>query len=153
MVSTTTVNNILAAWPVGVLSTYGKGSIHSVPIVFVVVGNEIFSPVDGKPKSGKTLQRVMDLKRDPRFTLLVQHYEDDWRNLWWLRCTGEASVISTEELDDSRLGRIVAALREKYVQYDETAVLDDSRQMLRLAVRDTRAWAFEGLDWLEREFS
>jgi len=153
MIPTRVAYRILASWPVGVLSTYGKQAIHSVPIVFVVVDNELFSPIDGKPKSGKTLQRVRDIRRDPRFTLLLQHYDEDWRKLWWLRCTGEASVIATDELDDAALGNVVAALHDKYEQYKETAILHDAGQLLRLSVNETKAWAFAGLDRLEREFS
>ena len=32
------------------------GSAHSVPVVFAVVGDELFSPIDHKPKSGVVLQ-------------------------------------------------------------------------------------------------
>lgn len=143
--------NILSTRPVGVLSTYGQRTIHSVPIVFAVVGDEIFSPIDGKPKAGKPLQRVRDIERDPRYTLLLQHYDDDWRQLWWLRITGEARVVSGAELDDGIYRDVVGALRNKYVQYQETAVLDESRQLLHLSVNDRTAWAFAGLEWLEQQ--
>lgn len=157
MLSRTTTSKILATWPVGVLSTYGRHIIHSVPIVFAVAGDEVFSPIDGKPKSGKVLQRVRDIRRDPRYTLLLQHYDDDWRQLWWLRVTGEARVVTADELDkgldnDASSGA-VAALRDKYVQYEETPVLDDSRQLLQLSVDGTTAWAFAGLEWLGKQFS
>lgn len=72
--------------------------------------------------------------------------------MWWLRCTGEARVMSAGELDDAMLGDIVVALRQKYVQYAETPVLNESRQLLHLIVNDTRAWAFGGDDWLEQQF-
>lgn len=151
MISTATTNRILASWPVGVLSTYGKHAIHSVPIVFAVVGDGVFSPIDGKPKSGRRLQRVRDIERDPRYTLLLQHYDDDWRQLWWLRITGEARVVTGAELDDGVYRDVIAALRNKYVQYQETAVLDESGQLLHLSANDRTAWAFAGLEWLEQQ--
>jgi len=54
-----------------VMSTAGEDSIHSVPVVFAVVGNEIVSPIDHKPKSFKTLDRVRNLVRDDRVFLFV----------------------------------------------------------------------------------
>lgn len=150
MIARNTVRRIVASWPVGVLSTWGKDSIHSVPVVFVAVDDEIYSPIDGKPKSGTRLQRIVDLERDARFTLLLQHYADDWNELWWLRLTGVGTV---DTLRGSPLReRVLEGLHEKYSQYASTGVLTDSEQVLRLKVEKTAAWAYQGLDWLEAEF-
>jgi len=65
-----------------------------VPIVYVVLGDELWSPIDGKPKSGRELARVGNLRRDPRATLLLQHYDADWQRLWWLRLECEAEVVT-----------------------------------------------------------
>jgi hypothetical protein len=44
---------------------------------------------------------------------LVDHYEDDWRALWWVRADGVAAVV--DEPGDGHPG--VAALVERHVQY------------------------------------
>lgn len=152
-ISEETINNILRSWPVGVLSTYGREKIHSVPITFVVYQTLIYSPIDGKPKSGRTLQRVVDLGCDDRFTLLLQHYDTDWRALWWLRVSGHAEVITADDLPVPLLDAIVASLRAKYVQYENTVVLDDPGQLLRLRAFDATAWAFSGPEWLAQRFA
>ena len=148
-----TVRRILRSWPVGVLSTYGAGCIHSVPVVFVTVGADIYSPIDGKPKSGRVLQRITDLSRDDRFTLLLQHYEADWRALWWLRLRGRGHVTGVPELDGSLLDKIVTGLRVKYPQYEQTEVLRPPGQVLHLRMTEATAWAAAGDDWLERTFA
>ena len=38
-----------------------------------------------KAKSGGRLQRLVNLEADARCVLLVDHYDDDWSQLWWVR--------------------------------------------------------------------
>jgi PPOX class probable F420-dependent enzyme len=49
----------------------------------------------------------------PGVTILVDHYEDDWSRLWWIRLRGRARVLDEEEERD----RALALLRRKYPQY------------------------------------
>jgi hypothetical protein len=51
-----------------------------------------------------------------RAVLLVDHYEDDWTQLWWIRVTGAATV---HDHDDSLDEVARAALAAKYHQYRE----------------------------------
>jgi len=151
-ISDRAVENILGTWPVGVLSTYGRESIHSVPIVFVPVDGDVYTPVDGKPKSGRRLQRIVDIERDPRFTLLLQNYSEDWTELWWLRLSGRAGIVADDEADGST-ERVVACLRAKYVPYEQTTVLAGAGELIRLTLSAQTAWAWQGVDWLERRFT
>src|SRR5437588_1726051 len=89
------------------------GSAALVPIVFEVIGNRVVSAVDPKPKRTSHLARLRHIAQDPRVTLLVDHYEDDWQLLWWARAQGEARPVSAgPERDDA-----LAHLRAKYPQY------------------------------------
>ncbi|MEX0942628.1 MAG: hypothetical protein WD002_08795 [Pseudomonadales bacterium] len=144
--------NILDTWPVAVLSTYGTRFIDSVPVVFVRAGSLLYSPVDGKPKSGRALSRVSNLKRDDRYTLLLQDYQNDWQALWWVKLSGRARVL--EDIDEStgQLPDIVAALSDKYPQYQATPVLGARRQLLELEIDSLNAWAYRGIDWLAGRF-
>ena len=45
--------------------------------------------------------------------ILVDHYEDDWSSLWWVRLRGRAFVVD----DGEELGRALEALAAKYPQY------------------------------------
>ncbi len=69
------------------------GAPHVVPVVFALVGDAVYSAVDGKPKRSRRLQRLANVRADPRCALLVDHYEDDWSRLWWVRADGTAAVV------------------------------------------------------------
>jgi len=94
------------------------GTAAQVPVVFEVVGDRVVSIVDPKPKRTHELARLRHIARDPRVTLLVDRYEDDWRLLWWARAEGEARVVAAGPERDEAL----ANLRAKYPQYE---ALDD----------------------------
>jgi PPOX class probable F420-dependent enzyme len=94
------------------------GTAALVPIVFEVVGNRVVSAVDPKPKRTPELARLRHIARDPRATLLVDHYEDDWQLLWWARAEGLARVVGGGPERDEALARLLA----KYPQYE---TLDD----------------------------
>lgn len=90
------------------------GDPHLVPVVFAVVDDTIYTAVDDKPKTTRRLRRLANIAATGRVSLLVDHYDDDWANLWWVRVDGSAQVISPED-DEGRLA--VDALVAKYPQY------------------------------------
>ncbi|MDH6677351.1 PPOX class probable F420-dependent enzyme [Rhodococcus sp. LBL1] len=101
--------------PVARMATVSAdGDPHLVPVVFVVVADTIYTAVDDKPKTTRRLKRLANIAATGRVSLLVDHYDDDWTRLWWVRVDGAAQVISTED-DEGR--RAVDALVAKYPQY------------------------------------
>jgi PPOX class probable F420-dependent enzyme len=76
----------------GVLSTvHPARGVDAVPVVFVAEGRQLLLPIDTvKAKSGARLQRLRNIDADARATLLVDHYDDDWAQLWWVRAQGLA---------------------------------------------------------------
>ncbi len=106
-----------AARPVARLATVGAdGSPHLVPVVFALVGDVVYTAVDGKPKRTRRLQRLANLRRDPRCALLVDHYAADWSTLWWVRADGVATIDEAPTAPDA-----LAALTGRYPQYAELA--------------------------------
>ncbi|SDW68535.1 PPOX class probable F420-dependent enzyme, Rv0121 family [Amycolatopsis xylanica] len=87
------------------------GVPHLVPVTFAVAGDEIVFAVDHKPKSTLALKRLANIKANPAVSFLVDHYDDDWDRLWWVRADGEAAVTDRPEP--------VSWLRAKYPQYEE----------------------------------
>jgi PPOX class probable F420-dependent enzyme len=69
------------------------GAPHVVPVVFALDGDTIWLMVDEKPKRHRRLQRLIDIERDPRASLLVDAYEEDWNRLWWVRADGRARLV------------------------------------------------------------
>lgn len=78
----------------GVLGTVDPDrGVHLVPVVYTRISpSKIVIAVDAKPKLTRRLRRLTNLRRDPRVTLLVDHYESDWSMLWWVRVDGRAAV-------------------------------------------------------------
>ncbi|RCW46810.1 PPOX class probable F420-dependent enzyme [Halopolyspora algeriensis] len=87
---------------------------HLVPVTFVVTGDLITTAVDHKPKHTTALKRLRNITENPEVTLLVDHYEDDWSRLWWVRADGTASLTGATERPE-----LVAALATKYGQYQQ----------------------------------
>jgi len=79
----------------GVLATvHAERGVDAVPVVFAVDGERILLPVDTvKPKATTRLQRLENLAHDPRCVLVVDHYDEDWSQLWWVRVHGTATVV------------------------------------------------------------
>jgi PPOX class probable F420-dependent enzyme len=108
---------LIASVFVATLSTIRPdGSPHVVPIVFAVSGARIITAIDGKPKQQVTPGRLLNIGADPRVSVLVHHYDDDWSRLWWVRIDGTARVLS--EGDEYSQG--LTALLERYQQYQTT---------------------------------
>lgn len=122
------------------------GRPRLVPVCFVLVDGDppqVWIPLDEKPKSvadPHELARVRDIERDPRVTLLVDRWSEDWRRLAWLRCDGRAAIVeataNASDADDRRT--VVAALRAKYPQYASHAL--EQRPLVRVAVERARGW-------------
>lgn len=89
-----------------------------VPVTFAVLGDQVFFAVDHKPKTTTALRRLRNISSEDRVSVLVDHYTDDWRELWWARADGRASILRAAEGGVER-ERGVAALCEKYAQYRE----------------------------------
>lgn len=90
------------------------GPPHVVPIVFAVAENTVYTAVDGKPKTSRRLRRLANIEANPRVSILVDHYEDDWSRLWWVRADGIAAIHH----EDSVCDRGYELLRAKYPQYE-----------------------------------
>ena len=86
-----------------------EGRPHVVPICFVIDGGTLYTAVDEKPKRTRRLKRLENIEANPQVEVLIDHYEDDWTQLWWVRLRGAARVV-----DDPRALELLAV---KYPQY------------------------------------
>ena len=105
----------------GVLATLNQTrGADLVPACFAIVGDRLAIPIDSvKPKGSTALGRIRNLERDPRATLLVEHWDaGDWSRLWWVRAA--RSRGSSARPRTSRRWR--SALRDRYPQYRDGAV-------------------------------
>ena len=119
------------------------GHARLVPITFIwVTGHSklpvLYSALDEKPKSvadPRDLARVRDIGERPRVTVLVDRWNEDWRELGWLRLEGGATVV---EPGAEGHGDAIAMLRAKYPQYARQRLED--APLIRIAVDRMTAW-------------
>jgi PPOX class probable F420-dependent enzyme len=96
------------------LATVGvDGQPHIVPISFALDDQTLYFAVDSKPKRTTNLKRLRNLAANPAVSVLVDHYEDDWNRLWWVRVDGDARVVT----DDAEEQKAIQLLAARYSQY------------------------------------
>ena len=91
------------------------GQPHVVPMVFALEGDTLYFAVDWKPKQTTNLKRLKNIAANPAVSVLVDHYEEDWTRLWWVRADGTARVIT----DEAEARDAIDLLAKKYAQYQQ----------------------------------
>lgn len=128
----------VAAAPVARLATIDPdGRAHVVPIVFALERDTMYTAVDAKPKRSRRLRRIENARARPDVTVLVDHYEDDWSRLWWVRLRGRARVLDGGD----EVERALALLGEKYEQYRDRP---PAPPVLAVDISEWRSWAGTG---------
>ena len=109
-----------------------------MPVCFVLIEDTLYHAIDAKPKSRdpRRLQRVLNMRANPNAALLVDHYEEDWRRLWYALFRGKARLISK----GAEHQRAIRALRRKYPQYRTTVPLDAGALVIAIDVRRLSHW-------------
>jgi PPOX class probable F420-dependent enzyme len=113
------------------LATAGPdGRPHVVPICFALHGNALYTAIDEKPKRTRGLRRLRDIEANPQVEVLIDHYEEDWSRLWWVRLRGTARIV-----EDHRAVDLLAA---KYPQYRERP---PAGPVIAIEIEERREWA------------
>jgi PPOX class probable F420-dependent enzyme len=126
-----------------VLATIGPhGQPRLVPICFVVIGKPpiLYTPIDDKPKRTEdplTLARVRDLAADPRVTILVDRWDEDWTRLAWLRVEGRGIMLQPSDRPAEH-GAAIAALRAKYARYETHRL--EQRPLIQVTFERVTDW-------------
>lgn len=101
-----------AAARVGHLATVRPdGTPWATPVCFALDADSVVTAIDAKPKSTSALARLANIRAHPAVELVVDHYEEDWDRLWWVRLTGHGRVLGGDHDWATDL------LIEKYAQY------------------------------------
>ena len=122
-------------------SSRPNGKARLVPITFVFDNGLLYTALDEKPKSvsdPRDLARVQDIERDPRVSVLVDTWSEDWSTLGWVRVEGKARLIGSDAESAAEHAHAVGLLRAKYVQYATQAL--ETLPIIRIELGAARSW-------------
>lgn len=116
-----------------------RGRPHIVPVCFAYHGKALYSAVDRKPKrvSPERLVRLQNIRAVSQVALLIDEYDDDWSQLWYVLIRGKAALIPNSARQE-RL-RAIRKLRAKYPQYARGMLADDA-PIIRITPQRTTFW-------------
>lgn len=116
----------------GLLDDSGRPRV--MPVTFAVVGAELWSAVDEKPKRrpAPELARVRWLRARPASALTVDRYDEDWTRLAWVQIVGTTTVVDVTGHAD-----VLRALAARYPQYRDRR---PPGPLLRLAPERILCW-------------
>jgi PPOX class probable F420-dependent enzyme len=117
-----------------------------VPIAYafdeMAGGLVLYSALDEKRKSvanPRALARVRDIVARPRVAVLVDHWDEDWSRLAWVRLEGTATVLEPTDPSAAEHTLAVGLLRARYSQYAHQAL--EQRPVIRIAVERVSGWS------------
>ena len=126
---------------VAYLSTVdAAGAPHAVPVCFALADETAYVVSGGERNrtGGRLDKRLRNLARNPRASLVADHYEEDWDRVAWVRVDGPAEVFTS----GGEHAAAVRLLRERYPQFDDMDL--DGAPMI--ALRIDRVLNFGPLD-------
>lgn len=112
-----------------------QGRVHVVPVIFVLEADAWYSPSDAGKRPAK---RLRNLSADPRVTILVDGYDEDWSRVWWVRLRGIGRVVQAGAEHE----RAYRLLREKYAQFTAVPGNAAAGPTMAVAVQDWSGWAY-----------
>jgi PPOX class probable F420-dependent enzyme len=114
-----------------------RGRAHLVPIVFVIDRDTLYSATDAGPRPVK---RLRNLEVNPRVSVLVDDYDEDWSKVWWVRLDGRGRGIEEgSERDHAR-----RLLWEKYPQFEHVPTGEAAGPVMAVDVDKWSGWAYSG---------
>jgi PPOX class probable F420-dependent enzyme len=121
---------------VGHLATADRAGVpHVIPVCYALAGETVYITIDEKPKRRDVpLKRVRNILENPRFSFVVDRWDEDWTRLGWVMLRGTAEILDSGDEHD----RAQALLRERYPQY-RTMMLDDL-PVLALRIARVTGW-------------
>jgi PPOX class probable F420-dependent enzyme len=87
----------------------------------------------------RDLARVRDIRRRPRVSVLVDHWDEDWGRLAWLRLDGSASVVEPTDPPAAEHADAIRLFRRRYPQYASMALAQCA--MLRVEIERATRWS------------
>lgn len=122
------------------LATFdAKDGPHIVPVCFTYNGKFFYTAIDHKPKrvAPERLARVRNIRAYPAVALLIDQYDEDWTQLWYVLVRGKAKLVPRAARAER--ASAIRKLRAKYPQYARTMLADDA-PVIRITPERVAAW-------------
>jgi PPOX class probable F420-dependent enzyme len=113
-----------------------SGVPHLVPVTFALlpdVPDTLVIAIDHKPKRTHDLRRLRNIAANPEVTMLVDHFEEDWSRLWWVRADGTATILHDPDRD--------APLDHLAAKYPPYRIQRPTGPVISIAVHTWRTWS------------
>ena len=112
-----------------------------VPVCYVFDGRACFSAIDAKPKrvDVRQLRRLRNIAENPRVSLTVDRYDEEWSRLCWVIVQGRADILT----DGPERAVAVDRLLAKYVQYRAMGLDRQGATVIRIAPEKVLSWRWE----------
>ncbi|HMG34133.1 MAG TPA: TIGR03668 family PPOX class F420-dependent oxidoreductase [Blastocatellia bacterium] len=108
-----------------------------IPVCYVLSRGILYSALDEKPKAiaARSLRRAKNIQQNPRVSLVIDDYSDDWSQLAYVLISGKAELIFPDHAEHARA---VELLRNKYDQYRSMAIHE--APMIRIVPERVKRW-------------
>ena len=118
----------------------GAGCPLVLPICYTVAEETVYSAIDAKPKRVpvQRLKRLRNIQENPQVALVIDDYAEDWTQLAYVILQGTAEIVT----GGSPFERAVAALREKYPQYQQMPIQENP--MIAVHLTHVVSWGAVG---------
>ncbi len=136
-----TVSDFIVASRVGRLATAGgSGQPLVVPICYAFDGQRLFSAIDAKPKRqpSRELVRVRNIRENPKVSVAIDHYEEDWTRLRYVVIQGLADLLT----GGRDFAEAVDLLVAKYPQYRAMGLSRERGTMIRITPQKVLQWQY-----------
>jgi PPOX class probable F420-dependent enzyme len=111
-------------------------------VCYVFDGRSCFSAIDAKPKRTPAggLRRIRNISENPRVSLVVDRYDEEWTRLAWVIVQGHADVLT----DGPERAGAVDLLRDKYAQYRALGLDRATATVIRISPERAMSWRWSG---------
>ena len=118
-----------------------RGEPHCVPLCFWFDRRHFYFIIDEKPKrgAGRELKRMRNIAENPRVSLTVDRYDEEWSRLCWVIVQGRADVLT----EGSERAGAVDLLLSKYTQYRAMGLDRETATVIRISPERTLFWRWE----------
>ncbi len=112
-----------------------------VPVCYVYDGRACFSAIDAKPKrvADRRLRRLRNIAENPRVSLTVDRYDEEWSRLCWVIVQGRADILT----GGPERAAAVDGLLAKYAQYRAMGLDRQAATVIRIAPEKVLSWRWE----------